>query len=623
MSNIIIKTEGKKVSDKKRTSIFLNINVSCIATSMLGTALTTALPPIMKDLNISVNTGQWLTSGFALFLAVMTPFTAYLITKFRTKKLYCTAIGFFIVGLTICACSNNFWTMMLGRIIQGCGNGLLSSMAQVIILTIFPPERIGTIMGWYGLSIGVAPIISPTIAGILVDSVGRIIQGCGNGLLASMAQVIILTIYPPKRIGTIMGWYGLSIGVAPIISPTIAGILVDSVGWRMIFIIAIAIMSISLICALFIFEDVLPTMNKHFDVISLFFSALAFGGITLAVGNMGTYKFVSWEVLFALIVGLVTSVIFAYRQLHIKVPFLDIRVLKNWDYAVSLIATVVIQLIFMGTSIIIPVYVQQIKHESATISGLVTLPGSLAWAIISPFAGKIYDKIGMKLLFIVGSIILIFSNLAIYFISIHHSVWILSGINVFRFLACGSMLMPLVTWAMKDIPKIKASDATALYNSIRFIAGAVASALFISIMTKIANASVGKKESPQMYGINVVFLIMTFFSVILLLIGIFGCKEKFVRKKVIDKEKAIMEMTKNAISDVEIVINKESTSDSSSFKQNSENGTIIDIYNEISIDEMAIKEKSDIDTVIDDVDSVKETSSKEDSIKDNNNQKKL
>ncbi|KAG4095739.1 MFS general substrate transporter [Neocallimastix lanati (nom. inval.)] len=554
----LIKTEGKKVSDKKRTSIFLNINVSCIATSMLGTALTTALPPIMEDLNISVNTAQWLTSGFILFLAVMTPFTAFLISRFRTKRLYCVAISFFIVGLTICACSNSFWMMMLGRIIQGCG----------------------------------------------------------NGLLASMAQVIILTIYPPEKIGTIMGWYGLSIGVAPIISPTIAGILVDSVGWRMIFIIAIAIMFISLICAIFIFEDVLPTMRKKFDIISLFFSALSFGGITLAVGNMGTYKFVSWEVLFALLVGLVTSVIFVYRQLHIKVPFLDIRVLKNWDYTVSLIATVVIQLIFMGTSIIIPVYVQQIKHESATISGLVTLPGSLAWAIISPFAGKIYDKIGMKLLFIVGSIILIFSNLAIYFINIHHSVWILSGINVFRFLACGSMLMPLVTWAMKDIPKIKASDATALYNAIRFIAGAVGSALFISVMTKIANASVGKKENPQMYGINVVFLIMTFFSVILLLIGIFGCKEKFIRNKVINKEKAVMEMTKKDISDVEIVINKDKISDSISFKQNSENDTIIDIYNEISIDEIGIKDKSDIDTVIDNISSVKETSSKEESFCD-------
>ncbi|KAG4094644.1 MFS general substrate transporter [Neocallimastix lanati (nom. inval.)] len=540
MSDTIIKTEGKKVSDKKRTSIFLNINVSCIATSMLGTALTTALPPIMKDLNISVNTGQWLTSGFALFLAVMTPFTAYLITRFRTKKLYCTAIGFFIVGLTICACSNNFWTMMLGRIIQGCGNGLLSSMAQVIILTIFPPERIGTIMGWYGLSIGVAPIISPTIAGLLVDSVG----------------------------------------------------------WRMIFIIAISIMLVSLICAIFIFEDVLPTMNKHFDVISLFFSALAFGDITLAVGNMGTYDFVSYQVLLALIIGVITSIIFVWRQLHIKVPFLDVRVLKNKDYSISLTATVILQLILMGSAIIFPVYVQQIKGYSATISGLVVLPGSLAMAVISPFAGKIYDKIGMKLLFIIGSSALAIGNLAIYFIDIHQSVWIIASVNILRCLSFGSLLMPLVTWAMKDIPKTKASDATALFNSIRFIGGAVGSALFISIMTKVANAVVDTKENPKMYGINIVFLIMSILSVIILLLGIFACKQSPTKKNVKDqeKEKEMKELSSDDKLNIDIVIADEKASNKKSTDTISETDTII--YNEISIDELSIKDKSDTDTII-------------------------
>jgi len=550
----LIKTEGKVVSDKKRTSIFLNINVSCIATSMLGTALTTALPPIMEDLHMTVNTAQWLTSGFILFLAVMTPFTAYLISRFRTKRLYCIAIGFFIIGLTICACSNSFWMMMLGRIIQGCGNGLLSSMAQVIILTIFPPERIGTIMGWYGLSIGVAPIISPTIAGLLVDSVG----------------------------------------------------------WRMIFIIAISIMLISLICAIFIFEDVLPTMNKHFDVISLFFSALAFGGITLAVGNMGTYNFVSYQVLLALIIGVITSIIFVWRQLHIKVPFLDVRVLKNKDYTISLTATVILQLILMGSAIIFPVYVQQIKGYSATISGLVVLPGSLAMAIISPFAGKIYDKIGMKLLFIIGSFVLALGNLAIYFIDIHQSVWIIATVNIFRCLSFGSLLMPLVTWAMKDIPKTKASDATALFNSIRFIGGAVGSALFISIMTKVANAVANTKENPRMYGINIVFLIMSILSVIILLLGIFACKQSPMKKnnKDQEKEKKMKELSIDDKLNIDIVIEKEKALNKKSIDTISETDTIID--NEISIDELSVKDKSDVDTIIEEI-SIDEITSKADS----------
>jgi len=554
--NNLIKREGKKVPNKKRTHIFLNINISCIATSMLGTALTTALPPILKDLHITVDTGQWLTSGFGLFLAIMTPFTAFLISRFRTKILYCLAVSFFIVGLSICAVSRNFYLMMLGRIIQGCGNGLLSSMAQVIILTIYPPDRIGTMMGWYGLSIGVAPIIAPTLAGILVDTVG----------------------------------------------------------WRMIFVIAIGIMCISLLCAIFVFEDVLPTMRKKFDVISLILSGLTFGGITFAIGNMGTYDFVSYHVLFSFIVGLVAGIIFTYRQLHLDVPFLDVRILKNKDYSVSLASTVILNLILLGTSIVFPVYVQQIKGYPATISGLNALPGSLCMAIVSPFAGKLYDKVGIKFLFIFGSLVLSLANFAVYFISFETSIWLVSFLNIFRMVSIGCLLMPLVTWAMKDVPKYKASDATALYNSIRFIGGAVGSALFISIMTKVANTIGKDMEHPTMYGFRVVNLVMGCFAFISVLLGIFGCNQKLFgnpdkKKKENEIKKPEQEMTIKDNSGVEIIVDDKKESGENS---KSETGTMVD--NEISNQEGHVKDISEIETIMDNDDFSKGASTNNSSI---------
>lgn len=146
-----------KMTDKKRTLIFINILISCIASSMLATALTTALPPIMEDLQISVTTGQWLTSGYSLAMGIMMPLTAFLITRFPTKNLYLAGMGLFIVGLAVCVIAPGFYVMMCGRILQACGNGILTSMAQVILLTIYPIEKKGTVMGWYGLSVGAAP----------------------------------------------------------------------------------------------------------------------------------------------------------------------------------------------------------------------------------------------------------------------------------------------------------------------------------------------------------------------------------------------------------------------------------------------------------------------------------
>jgi len=476
-SNVI--HEGVKVSDKKRRLIFINLLISCIATSMLATALTTALPPIMEDFKIDFNTGQWITSGFALFIAIVTPLTAYLITSIKTKILYCSALTFFIAGLTICALSTNFWIMMVGRIVQGCGSGLISAMTQVIILTIYPPERRGTVMGWYGLSIGFSPIVAPTLAGVLVDYVG----------------------------------------------------------WRMVFVVSIVIMIVSLGFALIVFEDVLPLMEKSFDIISLFMSALAFGGITLSIGNMGKYKFVSVQVLLLLIIGIIFTFLFVSRQSHLKIPFLDIRVLKDQKLSISIIATVLIQLLLLGSAIIFPIYVQQLKGESATLSGLVILPGSLLMALVSPLAGKIFDKFGMKLLFLVGSVILIFSNLWLYFITIDASIWIVAVAQVFRCFALGILLMPVVTWGMTDIPKTKASDATALLNSIRSIGGAIGSALFVSIMTGVAKTLGKNKENPEMYGFNFVFLTMTGLSLIILLMGIFGCKKQPKKEKETNEDK--------------------------------------------------------------------------------------
>jgi len=551
-NNLII-FEGKKVTPKRSILIFLNITINSIATSMLATSLTTALPPIMKDLNISVNTGQWLTSGFILFLAVMTPFTAYLITRFKTKPLYFASVAMFILGLVICAVSRNFYLMMFGRVIQGVGNSLLSSMGQVIILTIFPKEKIGTMMGWFGLSFGVAPIIAPTIAGLLVDSVG----------------------------------------------------------WRMIFVIAIIILVISFIWAIFIIDNVLPLMDKHFDVISLGLSILTFGGVTLAISNVGTNDFVSYQVLVPLFVGLIASVFFFSRQLKIKVPFLDVRVLKNKNFTISVIATIVLQFTIMGSAIIIPIYVQQIKGESATISGLVLLPGSLAMAITSPLAGKIYDKIGMKLLITIGPILLAVTNFSVFFIRIEHSIWIYSAINIFRCIAMGVLLMPLVSWSMIEIPNTKTSDATALYNSFRSIAGAVGGTSFISIMTKVSKAVAHSKPNPEMYGINIVFLVMSITSFIVFLIGLFGCKSNNKKQnnntKEVDQDKG---------DKIEIEIDERKTkSDHSEDEENSENSTVID--KEVSLDkstnpsesETEMENESDITSKKEVLDSIDEATS--------------
>ena len=154
---------------------------------------------------------------------------------------------------------------------------------------------------------------------------GRVLQALTNGVIASIGQIILMDIYPIKKRGLIMGYYGLALGTTPIISPTIAGIIIDLLNWRILFLIPLIILIISFIWSYFVLEDVLETKKNKLDIISFVMCILSFGGISFGIGNIGTSSFTSPNVLIPLIIGTITLIFFIYRQLNLKIPFLDFR----------------------------------------------------------------------------------------------------------------------------------------------------------------------------------------------------------------------------------------------------------------------------------------------------------
>lgn len=456
-------SETVTVDERRRTLLFVNIIISCVASSMLATALTTALPSIMRDLSLDVSTGQWLTSGYSLAMGICMPLTAFLITRFPTRRLYLSAIAVFIAGSVVAVLAPSFPVMMVGRVLQACGNGILSSMAQVILLTIYPAEKRGSIMGWYGLSVGAAPVIAPTIAGVLVDTLG----------------------------------------------------------WRWVFYLAILIMVVSLVWAIAVFADVLPTKRLRFDVTSFVLSAFAFGGITLGLGNVSAYGLGAPAALAPLVIGAVTGSAFARRQLTSAEPFLNLRILGNRTFALSVIGSMLLYLVMMGSSVIMPLYVQNIMGLSATTSGLVTLPGSLAMAVISPFAGRIYDALGMKRLFIAGAACMLASNIGMALIGLDTPIVAASALNTVRSISIGCLMMPLVTWGLSGVDTSGTAHGTALVTSFRTIAGAVGSALFVGIMNAVTVASPRSGAVAAMEGMSTTFIAMSVGATALLCIAVF------------------------------------------------------------------------------------------------------
>lgn len=450
------------LSNKKRKLIFAVIVVSTIMTSMLSTALTTALPAIINDLSISASKGQWLTSFYSLVMGIFVLCTAYLIKRFPTKILYVSSLGIFVIGLMVDIFAQSFEVLMIGRIFQAAGNGILLALAQVILLTIYPIEKRGSIMGIYGLAVGAAPIVSPTLAGIIVDGFG----------------------------------------------------------WKMIFISSFLICIVALIVTVVVFENVLENEKVSFDFLSLVLCTIAFIGITLGVGNIGSYSFVSFYVLAEIIIGVVSGILFVRRQLKLEQPFLDVSVFSDQRFRTAIVGSMLMYAILIAVSVLQPIYIQTVCGYTATVSGLIAMPGSLLMAFMNPVIGKLYDKIGIKILFVAGAVLLIISSGAFSLFTAATSIIVISGVNIIRNMGVVCIMMPLVTYSVSGISESKVSAATSLLTSLRTVAGSVGSAVFI------ATATIASTSTIDIHGINVAFLGMSAVSIIIFVIAVLGVKKE-------------------------------------------------------------------------------------------------
>ena len=315
-------------------------------------------------------------------------------------------------------------------------------------------------------------------------------QAISSGINTAIAQVVLLTIYPKDKRGGIMGWYGLSLSAAPIVAPTIGGVFVDTVGWRMVFVVTLAFMTVGLFSSIFFFNDVMENRKDRFDIYSFVLSALAFGGVTIGLGNARKMNYLFF---LPLIIGIISSVLFIKRQNTLDSPFLDISVFKTREFSISMLSSCLLYMCMMGSSIIIPFFIQNTLGLSATASGLATLPGSLVLTIINPFIGKLYDKYGMRMPAIIGVIFTILGYLGMSMVDINTSLLYVALMHTAKCLGIAIMMMGFLTWGISSVAKEKTAHANALFNSLRMLSGGIGQVLFVSVITGVSTIIQGKE----------------------------------------------------------------------------------------------------------------------------------
>ncbi|MEM5396287.1 MDR family MFS transporter [Staphylococcus gallinarum] len=454
------------LSSKKRNTIILVMLSSAFVAMLNQTLLNTALPAIITGLKITETTAQWLITGFMLVNGIMIPLTAFLMDRFHTRPLYIFSVSAFLIGSIIAALSPSFGLLMFARVIQAIGAGILLPLMQFTVFTLFPAEKRGFAMG---------------LTGIVAQS-------------------------------------------APAIGPTLTGFLIDSFSWRAPFLVVATIALIAFIIGAIFVESNNETKLTKLDKTSVVYSTFGFGLMLYAFSSAGNLGFSSPIVIISLILGIIIVGVFVSRQIRIDNPLLNMRVFANRTFSLSAFSSMVLFIGIVGPALLIPMYIQTGLGLSAILSGLVILPGAVVNAFMSVYTGKIFDKYGLKVLAIPGFILLIIMTILHCFLTVDTPYWYVVVIYAVRMFAVALIIMPLNTIGINALDTKNISHGTAIMNSLRIIAGAIGTAIMITIMaivrTNYANHATQQSKTEIMQHATVLGVDAAFaFTTVLLIIG--------------------------------------------------------------------------------------------------------
>lgn len=436
------------VNKKSRNLIVGVLILGSFITALTQTVLTSAMPSMMHDFSITADTAQWLTTVYMLVLGVMIPATAYLISNFSTKKLYITAMSLFFIGCMMSLFTQNF--------------------------------------------------------GLLIIS--RISQAMGSGIIMQLVQVSMINLYPIEERGSAMGIYGFVIGVAPAIGPTSSGYIIDHFGWRVLFLILGIIAVLDIILANFVLKDIIETKKSKLDVYSLILSTFGFGGLLIGVSDIGAYGITNPIVYIPVLVGVLCLVLFTIRQFKIDVPLLNLRALKTRNFLISVILLMIIYAALTSATMILSLYIQSARGMSAMIPGLMMLPGAILMSLLSPISGRILDKYGARVLALSGFVCLSIGTFAFSNLTDTTSITTLTIMYSFRMVGIALLMMPVTTWGLNSLSQSQIADGSAIGSTLRQVAGAIGSSIFIAIMTHVTNSSTSSSQvQASIDGMNAAF----------------------------------------------------------------------------------------------------------------------
>ena len=431
------------------------------------TLLSPAFPSIMADLQVDATTVQWLTSAYSLVEAIVIPLSAYLVGRFPTRKLFIAGVSVFAIGSLLAAFAPFFGVLLLGRIFQAASTGVVMPMVFTVILLVFPREKRGSAMG----------IVS------------------------------------------------LVIGFAPAVGPSVSGLLVESIGWRSLFVL-VAILAVVIVIAATIFlksyGEFEPT---SFDKPSVALCSLGLLGLLYGLATITSSSNIAVPVAL-IVVGAILLVLFVRRQLSLEVPLLKVDVLKSHRYAIVVALVALLQAALVGTGVLLPIYLQNLLGVSALETSLIMLPGAVLGAIMGFFAGRLFDRFGARRVAIPGALVSAIGGCGLVGFQLDSPIPYIIAIYTCLGVGMQALVTPLNTWGINSLDNRVIQHANALQNTLNQVGASLGTAILVSLS---ATSTFLFPEMPAleqaMAGDRIAFVFTAFIMIVMLLVIVFKVKD--------------------------------------------------------------------------------------------------
>lgn len=398
------------------------------------TTMGIAIPHLNTDLGIPPELGQWLTSAFMLTMAVVIPTTGFILQRFTTRQVFIAAMIAFSTGT----------------------------------------------------------LVSMVAPGFAVLLVGRVIQATGTGIMMPLLMTTIMNVVPPQSRGRMMGRVGMVISLAPALGPVIAGAVLEVFTWRALFAIILPIALIALGMGIRWMTNLGETRRMPLDVLSIPLAALGFGGVVFGISQFGGEGGSGQTTgVIALVVGAASLALFVWRQLVLQKvddALLDLRVFRSTNFTLAVIIMTILALSMFGTLTLLPQYLQNVVGLESFNAGLILLPGSVLMGLLGPVMGRVYDARGTRPLLIPGTMLV---SAALFFYSTvgeNTASWILVIVQAAMSVGLAMSFTPLFSASLGSLQRSLYSHGSAVLNTMQQVGGAAGVAVLLVTYSSILHA---------------------------------------------------------------------------------------------------------------------------------------